>query len=169
MPRGSPKFSDLRLGSRPAGRGRKRKGPRNRWGRPVADPGIGYWDVVLRTSRALPNLSVPSNHSVPRTIRLTRPLGEPSIRRWTLARAPRLRYPSRRTESVLQVTAIRSRSHAATGTSTVCTASRYPRAPSRSRSVSSEKVPDGAACRLTAWDVRQVKGQRRHRQYEFTI
>jgi hypothetical protein len=67
MRRGSPQFSmaGMRLGAaRILG---KRKGPRNRWGRPVADPGIGYWDVVLRTSRALPNLSVPSNHSVPRT------------------------------------------------------------------------------------------------------
>jgi hypothetical protein len=54
---------------RGAERPRKER-PEHLWGRPVADPGIGYWDVVLRLLGPRQNLSVPSNLSGPRTTHL---------------------------------------------------------------------------------------------------
>jgi hypothetical protein len=146
---------------------RVKERPEHLWGRPVADPGIGYWDVVLRPLGSCQNSSVPSNPSVPRItspgsglLTSLPPEGEPS------PELPRPRYPSRRTDPVLRVTASCSRPDVASGTSTFCFASLRPRAPGRSRPFPLDEAPGDAACRLTAWDVGQGKGPHRRSQYQ---
>lgn len=151
---------------------RERGGPRKGKTRaPLGPPGSRSWNRLLgrypQAARASPELKCPkqpigATHHSPGSGLLTSlpPEGEPS------PELPRPRYPSRRTDPVLRVPASCSRPDVASGTSTFCFASRCPRAPSRSRSVSSEEAPDDAAYRLTAWDVGQSTRPCGSRQYE---